>query len=318
MKLSASPLKIFDTLEGYKQYFTDLILWEPYVREVCRLQGLACPEVHPTLPGTYPTFFAGDKVIKFFGQLFDGEHTFSVEREAARLLAADPSIPVPALRGEGILLDWHYLVYDIVPGESIGLSSASQGDKLFVARWLAQNVRRIHNLSLDDSTLFHPDPDIYRAFLEKQYQNINRSTLPSWIVNSLPDYLLSLEDLLQDRPTPYLIHADLTRDHILGLASANGWRPNGIIDFGDAMAGDIYYELIALHLDLFNCDKHLLKEFLKSYGFIPPVDFPRRAVNMTLLHNFDVLGYILGLHPELQKIRSIEELASILWDISEI
>jgi hygromycin-B 7''-O-kinase len=317
MKLSAKPLNLLDTLEGYKQHFTDLPLWRPYVREVCRLQGLSCPEVRLTLPGTYPTFFAGDKVIKFFGQLFDGEHAFNVEREAARLLSTDPSIPVPALRAEGTLFGWHYLVYDYLLGESIGQSSANHSDKLSVARWLAKNVRHIHSLPLAGSSVFKNDPDIYQAFLNEQFRNIERNALPAWVVEALPGYVLPAEDLLRDQPAPHLIHADLTRDHILGVTTLTGWQPNGIIDFGDAMAGDLYYELIALHLDLFDCDKRLLKEFLDGYGFIPPADFPRRALSMTLLHRCDVLAYVMDTHPELQKISSMEKLADRLWNISE-
>jgi hygromycin-B 7''-O-kinase len=39
-----------------------------------------------------------------------------------------------------------------------------------------------------------------------------------------------------------------------------------LIDFGDAMVGDLHYELAALHLDLFDCDKRLLRQFLDHYG----------------------------------------------------
>jgi hygromycin-B 7''-O-kinase len=317
MKLSAKSLNLLDTLDGYKQHFTDLILWQPYVREVCIQQGFSCPEVRPTLPGTYPTFFAGDKVIKFFGQLFDGEHSFNVEREAAHLLSTDPLIPVPALRAEGTLFGWYYLVYDYLPGESIGQSSVNHNDKLSVACWLAENVRRLHRLPLIGNSVFSNDPDIYQAFLDEQFRNITPNALPAWVVESLPGYVLSPHDLMRGQPAPHLIHSDLTRDHILGIVTSKGWQPNGIIDFGDAMAGDLYYELVVLHLDLFDCDKRLLKEFLDDYGFIPPADFPRRMMSMTLLHRFDVLAYVMGIRPELQRIRSLENLANKLWNISE-
>jgi hypothetical protein len=66
------------------------------------------------------------------------------------------------------------------------------------------------------------------------------------------------------------------------------WQTHAIIDWGDAMTGNILYELVALYLDLFHSDKKLLDIFTAAYG-LPDFyrdNFPHQAFSMTLLHQF--------------------------------
>jgi aminoglycoside/choline kinase family phosphotransferase len=90
-----------------------------------------------------------------------------------------------------------------------------------------------------------------------------------------------------------------------------------VIDFGDAMLGNIFYELSALHLDLFACDKSLLKAFLQAYGLPPDRDFVRKAMVTSLLHQFDVYGHLFAWKPSLQKSSTLDEFAERLWNINE-
>jgi hypothetical protein len=104
---------------------------------------------------------------------------------------------------------------------------------------------------------------------------------------------------------------------MLGDFEGDHWRPSGIIDFGDAMAGDRVYELVALHIGLCRCDKRLLRVFLDAYGFDAGLrrDFVRRAMSMTLLHEFDVLSEVFSRFPEAQQVDGLDELAALLWDL---
>ena len=54
---------------------------------------------------------------------------------------------------------------------------------------------------------------------------------------------------------------------------------------GDAMIGNLYYELAAMHLDLFKGDRRLLAAYLDSYGLDEAArhSLPRRAMSMALL-----------------------------------
>jgi hygromycin-B 7''-O-kinase len=127
------------------------------------------------------------------------------------------------------------------------------------------------------------------------------------------DYLSANEAFLQVGSGSF-IHADLTRDHILGRLEGGHWHTLALVDFGDAMLANVYYELTALHLDLFDCDRRLLMAFLQSYGLDPGNDFIRKAMVTSLLHQFDVYASLFAAHPELNSVRDLDELALILWD----
>jgi hygromycin-B 7''-O-kinase len=140
--------------------------------------------------------------------------------------------------------------------------------------------------------------------------------LPDNLVAQIRPFLLPLDELIDQNLTPHLIHADLTKDHILGELNADRWVTNAIIDFGDAMLGDFTYELIALHLDLFDCDKRLLDAYLHAYGLDEKTCqmLPIRAMNLTLLHRFDVLKPICQRFPRVKSVTTLEQLADLLWD----
>ncbi len=44
------------------------------------------------------------------------------------------------------------------------------------------------------------------------------------------------------------------------------WQTWALVDFSDARVGDLLYELVALHIDLFQLDTRLLRAFLEAYG----------------------------------------------------
>ena len=78
----------------------------------------------------------------------------------------------------------------------------------------------------------------------------------------------------------------------MGKLDGGRWTSLAIIDFGDAMTGDLLYELAALHLDLFHGERDMLAAFLRAYG-IPEAGWPelaRKALATALLHRFDVFA----------------------------
>lgn len=118
-----------------------------------------------------------------------------------------------------------------------------------------------------------------------------------------------------------MIHADLTRDHLLGRMKDGNWITLGIIDFGDAITGNLFYELVALHLDLFQCDKRMLRIFLDHYGFDKSLqeDFAIRAMNLTLLHQFGegILSDLFHRYPKLHQVETLVDLANELWGLEK-
>jgi len=325
--ITANPLESFESYDFYCSHFTDLDLWRPNVIETCTRHFQIQGNVRTGIPGTYPTFIVDDQyVVKFFGLLFEGHQAFETEREANRLLERYPSIPVPKVLASGTLLDsppyWPYLIFTYLPGFSIAEveERLSVEEKLFTASELGKSIRILHSIPLPVSGHFQASISSFRDLLFKLASNCclnHRSwnSLPDKLVEEIDGYLLPVEKLIDPVSNPHLIHADLTLDHLLGRFETNSWVPLGIIDWGDAMIGNILYELVALHLDLFKGDKHLLEVFLEAYklpSFYQEA-FAQKAMTMTLLHRFDVLAA-----PWLSYVseaRSLDDLADQLWGI---
>lgn len=322
------PLAPLEHHDGYVRLFTDVTLWQPYVLEVCRRHGLApCEPVRPTLPGTCPTFIAGDRwVIKFFGRLFEGATALAAERECYRLLSGQP-LPLPALVASGDLRraaagwPWPYLIYEYVPGVSIGevWAEVCFADRLALARQLGEATRRLHALPLTGSPVFRPAPDAYAALLEAQRPGCRRRheawrALPDPLPAQIEDYLLPTEALIGWGAGPHLIHADLNADHVLGRFEGGRWQTLALIDWGDAMVGDLLYELAALHLGLFRGDRRLLRAYLDAYGLPAGArrSLPRAALSVALLHRFNVFEACAAC-PQVRRAASLEELAALLW-----
>jgi hygromycin-B 7''-O-kinase len=337
MQISVSPppetdLFCLDSLEGYRKKFMSVRLWKPYVRAVCqRLVLTPCRRIRAGLAGTYPTFIVDERwVVKFFGRLFEGSESFVAEHEALRLVIPAHLVAMPSILASGTLFEksshwpWPYMVMTYIPGGSLSqvYLSVSLEDKLLLATWLGTIVRRLHELEFGDSDFFRSSWGHYLSFLTHQRIALTSdehklNSLPSYLRESASGYVLPPADLVDMDTNPHLIHADLTADHILGWLKDGGWQTTGIIDFGDAMVGNLLYELQALHLDLFRCDKRLLRAFLDAYGMPASLQrtLPRKAMSMTLLHRFNLLaGPALDIKG-MCHARSLEEIADLLWNV---
>jgi hypothetical protein len=135
-----------------------------------------------------------------------------------------------------------------------------------------------------------------------------RRTLPGFnpLLDQIDDYLAP------PSAERRLVHADLHGDHVF----VRDGHLAGIIDWGDALCGDPYYDLPSLFPGTFGGSKPLLRAFLDAYGWPvgceSGISFARRAMTMTLLHEFNPLGHAM---PPLQDVTTLDELAEILWQL---
>ncbi len=318
------------TLDGYRRYFTDARFWEPFVLLVSARERI--PVDRPPrsgLPGTFPTFIVSDHwVVKFFGPLFDGPSSYQVELAASQLLAPH-GLPIPALLGCGNLyppgtaeFPWPYLIYEYIPSPCIGevYDQVSFGSMQTLARQLGKLLHRMHSLPLQPGSVLSECWDHYLEHLTRlsadcQARHTAWGSLAPHLLAEIPGYLLPPPALLPPSASPSLIHADLTQDHLLGDLQDGDWRLSAIIDFGDALSGDLFYELVVLHLEIFNADWRLLREFLAAYQPSPfhRQDFIHKAMTLTLLHPYDAFALPFAHRPALRQVNSMGELASSLW-----
>jgi hygromycin-B 7''-O-kinase len=331
------PLEQLKRLPFYKAHFMDPLIWRPYVEHVCQQHGYNARLVQPGLPGTYPTFIVTldsegtcsdikRVVVKFFGPLFDGASAFAIEEAVALTLEHHPlRFHSPDILTQGQLTnEWSYLVFQYIPGVSVGQvrEHLSAGALMELATQMGEFLYELHG-SADGIQSIYPMPGSgvmwqgFPDFIENQLRRCvanhqKWNDLPAHLLKQLPAYLLSSEELIDPAVPPHLIHADLTADHVLGKQVGTGWQILAIIDWGDARLGNILYELVALHLDLFQRDVNLLHACLDAYQ-LPAFyqhEFPHKAFSMVLLHQFPMPARFYAPH---RHVKSLNELAERLF-----
>jgi hypothetical protein len=315
---AARALDRLKTLDGYRKHFMDAALWRPFVSAACRANGQECAQVRPGLAGTFPTFLVDERcVVKFFGPLFDGESCYRVEQEAAGIVAG-MDLPTARLLAAGTLAEepqWNYLIFAYIPGVSLGAvpDRLSLEARLALARQMGEWVRQMHRAALPTGTqLPRLTLEGMQAWFRARWPQ-ERTKWPDHLRRAVPEYLERNAGWIQSDAS-HFIHADLTQDHLLGDLAGGRWQTRAVIDFGDAMLGNLTYDLVALQLDLFDCDRRLLRAFLESYGWQPDPDFVPKAMTTSLLHQFDVYAHLFAWKPALAKAETLEELAERIWN----
>jgi hygromycin-B 7''-O-kinase len=320
----------FATIQAYGGRFTDSAYWRPYVEEACRRHGLNHSKgIRSGLPGTHPVFLVGGRyVVKFFSDLFAGDRSFAIEREIYLLLEQDRVFPAAHLIADGSLFSsdggwhWPYLISTLLPGASLSetYDRVDYAEREGIARDLGRWLRQLHHTALENAVLLRPDWTPFCAWLDARrtacMANHRRwQSLSARLIEQIDDYLPEVETLVDRVSPPLLLHCDMNADHLLGELIDGRWASSGIIDYGDARVGDFLYELVALHLGLFRGDMRLLRIFLQTYGSNADQHpaFAARAMAYTLLHEFNVLESVGEFVPELERIQTLNELATRIW-----
>ena len=245
---------------------------------------------------------------------------------------AQQSFPVcsPAILANGQLTpEWWYLIFEHIPGVSIGQirHQLSVDAWVGVAQQMGIFIKKLHTATaLTVPVMLKPTSvvgwDGFVGFLEEQrahcyVSHLGWNDLPVHLLEQVQDFILLTDQLVDLSSLSHLIHADLTSDHLLGRlapSTTSVWHTLAIIDWGDTRVGNILYELVALHMDLFQADKHLLRICLEAYD-LPDFywqDFPRKALSMVLLHQFPMPASVYAPH---QDARTLQDLAECLFGI---
>lgn len=302
----------FSTLAEHVSRVTDADFWRPYVAEILGRHGLG-GEPTVTSGATHPTFVCGEVVVKLFGQAAFWRRSFQAERGAYAVLAADPAIPAPRLVAEGTLFDdaeapWPYLVMTRLPGKSWWRARIPYEVRRTVAGDLGALVGRLRFLPTAGlaTEADWPPPPLGEA--------LARSSLPAHLAAQAEAFVATVAPA-----PPVVLHGDIVGNHVL----VEDGRLVGLIDWGDAMAGDPHLELIQPHRDMFGGDKGLLRAFLDGAGWTPGEDFARQAlafglrrqaIGLAQHHTIDVFEPIAARFP-LTEIATLDDLAALLFEL---
>ena len=278
----------------YGEHLGDIGYWRPFVREVLLRHDLPDVSLEAPFVGTFPTFLAGEVVVKLFGPLFEGEPSHEVECEVHRLLAPVDGVPAPRLIASGALFDesprWPYTIQERSGGVAIrdaGLSAEGRRD---VAADVGRVVAALQQL---------PAPVFRSTWLVDGLQREKRArSLPAHLVEQIPDYLA---DAL---PATTFCHGDITEDHVM----IDRGRLVAVIDWGDSLLADPYYELVPLFFGAFAGDRAAHEELLNAAGWVVDGEFAKRFLQASLSFQFDPFHDV-----DTRGVRTLDELAERLW-----
>jgi Ser/Thr protein kinase RdoA (MazF antagonist) len=155
--------------------------------------------------------------------------------------------------------------------------------------------------------------DAYLAVLERRKGQVpdddfrRHGYLAPHLLDAIPSYLARFPDAVRFdvSGTPAFLHADLHHDHLFVDPSTGHLR--SVIDWGDVLEGDRWYDFGALVCGSFHGDRALIDAAYDAYCERPD---PEVQLARMLLHGFDLFDAVPD---EIRKgSRSLDELAERL------
>jgi hygromycin-B 7''-O-kinase len=298
-------LRPITTQPHYGEHLGDVGYWSRYVVAALDRHGLPHASIEAPFVGSCPTFLADQVVVKLFPDTFDGGDSFAAEKAMHDLLATAPTIPAPRLVAAGQLFErgawhWPYLITERLAGTAIRDLPATLGSiEPLAATQLGEALAHLHTLP-PPPTVASRDP--LPALREGAAERQRGFGLPDHLADAVPDFL---RDASGQR---VLLHADLTADHV--FVDSRGMT--GIIDWGDAITADPWYELVAVRFDALRGDPDLFTRFLDGYGWPSSPDFATRALQGVLEFQFDAITTIAGV-VDLERVPTLPDLADELF-----
>lgn len=297
----------FDSIADYGRSLADVSRWEPYARAALEQSGLPAGSLECGFPGTFPVLVGNDLVVKLFGYFGEWRADHAAELAAYQALGSNASILSPRVLAHGELFEdageaWPFLITTRIVGTAWRDLGGPPQHRLVVARALGEQVRLVHQIDVARAESVRGDWLMLHGSAAAERHRRWR-TLPAHLVEQIDPFLTGYR-----RTPPTFVHADITEDHIF---VANGAYA-GLIDWGDAMVTDPWYDLGPLHLGAFRGDRALLRAFLDGYGWPVSADFAQHAMQLALMHQFDVFSSVA----ELAAVSSsLDELADALWRV---
>jgi hygromycin-B 7''-O-kinase len=289
----------------YGDHLGDASYWGAYVDMAVAGSRLPTDRLEVPFVGTFPTFLVGELVVKLFGEAFDGARCYETELAMYGLLADHSEIPAPSLVAVGELFpgaeewSWPYLVTRRLSGEPVRVLDRSRSDLTAIASRLGEVAGQLHRL-------IPPAPiasrEVISALRRSAPERLKRFGLPRHLLEQVPEYL---DDGLAP---PVLVHADITADHVF----LDRGRLEGIIDWGDAMVADRYYEFVAVYLDALAGSPELFRAFLDGYGLREDDHLGSRCLRGILEFQFDAIKRVKQL-VNLDSVANLDELAERLY-----
>lgn len=244
---------------------------------------------------------------RFAVKVFKDESASCMAKEQRILKLAEPlAVNTPRVVGEDNtreLLPWVYLVLtDLGEVLSVELEAGMSRTRLLgFNRELGAGLRQLHALKFDrfgvisgNSLGDHADNTkfmlaLFDAILNR-FIELGGSEMLEWRVR---DYVLAKSDLFASCEQAVLCHLDCHQTNIAVTSGPDGPVFAGLLDVGNAVAGDPLLDLAKTHYVARQGDRHTLSAMLVGYDDVRP-DWPAVFDLYTLLHAIDGWNWFAG------------------------
>ncbi|HKQ79220.1 MAG TPA: aminoglycoside phosphotransferase family protein [Blastocatellia bacterium] len=220
------------------------------------------------------------------------EHWKELEREVTFLAFAADLLPLAVPRYMRIAPGspasaYGYAVYRYLHGHAMNVNALSQEKRDAAAEVIGAFLRELHSLQLSPEVSYLLPREDERMVAEGYFVRAQREIAPklrpleaSALIKQFEIYLGSPENFLFQ---PTVLHADLSRDHIL----LENDSVTAVIDFGDVNWGDPDYDFMYLFVDF---GQSFAEEVARRYGH---QDLERLLSKLLYFGLVDQIGTIL-------------------------
>lgn len=244
---------------------------------------------------------------RFAVKVFKDEFALNMAKERRVLKLVEPlSVNTPlvvAADDSRELLPWVYLLLTDL-GEVLSAeleAGMSRAQLLKFNRDLGVGLRQLHELKLDcfgvingrslgehgDNTQFMLT--LFDVMLNR-FSELGGSEKLEWRVR---DFVLAKSDLFASCEQAVLCHFDCHKTNIAVTTGPDGPTFAGLLDFGDAVAGDPLLDLAKAHYVARQTDRHTLAAMLVGYDDVRP-DWLAIFNLYTLVHAIDGWNWFAG------------------------
>lgn len=251
-------------LPDYGPLFDQTDIWLPAMKTICQEQGLPAGKLSRIGEGSAIVFACGETLIKLLPPFWRRER----ELDLLGLQKCYGRLPVttPELLGTGELEGWGYLITRRVGGVPLkGLwRRLEPNQRADVTQQLGELIQSLQTIEIGDL------PQDWPAFAANQSLGLAAAQQAKGLSAAQAEAFESaLTEALPALPLDekrVFLHSDLTDEHLLMEEKSGQWRITGLIDFGDAMAGEALYELAAPCTLLTGGRPELRRALLAGYG----------------------------------------------------
>ncbi len=308
------------SFEEYEKLKANIEIFEHAAKEIIHRHQLPV-ELSLTLfsDGTNIVFAHGNqRVIKIFPPFHYDQ--FKAELLVLKHIQEKLSVLTPIVECDGDISGWPYIVMTKIPGTLLEelWENMEFSNKLIIVRELGSLIQEVHLLPTEG---LEEIDSHWSEFINKQItfcENKHQSDLPKPLAEQIPTYLESIKTSLMQMNKPVILTGEYTPMNILVNQVKGVWHITGMIDFGDSMLGMPEYDLLGPGVFLIQGDKHLLKEFLASYGYSHDRITSMLSHQLTalmLLHKYSNLNVQIRIKHWKSKVHSLENLENLVWGL---